>query len=278
MKKAGGRESARERGGGPGYRAGMVGRTLTRISETGGQDSDAGVANLSFLVDADPQLAAALTPDQRRVAREHVLVKVLDVPRGARWEPPALARSALALIVIEGALVREVTLGDQVAADVLGPGTLIPPGRTAATAVPASEGAIRWSALGWTRLAVVEHGSVPNPALRRVILEALLARAIRQCEAAAFWEATRARPRAEDRLLLVLAELARSCGRAVPEGIVVDLALTHALLGRLVGCHRATAAAALSQLDRAGLVRRRRPSGWLLSRAALATAQRLVGG
>jgi DNA-binding GntR family transcriptional regulator len=57
-----------------------------------------------------------------------------------------------------------------------------------------------------------------------------------------------------------------------PDGIVVDLPLTHELIGRLVGGRRPTVTLALAELAENGVLVRRDEGGWLLPRTAAATA------
>jgi hypothetical protein len=50
-----------------------------------------------------------------------------------------------------------------------------------------------------------------------------------------------------------------------PEGVVVPVALTHEMLGRLSGARRPTVSLALTELSATGAVQRLPEGGWLLS-------------
>ena len=62
--------------------------------------------------------------------------------------------------------------------------------------------------------------------------------------------------RLEDRLRLFVWELADRYGRVTPEGVRLEIGLTHELIGHLVGAHRPSVSVAISRLERDGLVRR----------------------
>ena len=72
-------------------------------------------------------------------------------------------------------------------------------------------------------------------------------------------------PRVDERLLAMLWLLAERWGRVGPDGVVVELALTHELLGRLIGARRPTVTMAVGQLIEAGHVRRRLDRGYVLA-------------
>ena len=58
--------------------------------------------------------------------------------------------------------------------------------------------------------------------------------------------------RLEDRLLLLFWQLADRYGRVGPEGVRLELRLTHELIGHLVGAYRPSVSAALTRLQQAG--------------------------
>jgi CRP/FNR family cyclic AMP-dependent transcriptional regulator len=70
--------------------------------------------------------------------------------------------------------------------------------------------------------------------------------------------------RLEDRLRLFFWQLADRYGRVGPDGVRLDVSLTHDLISHLVGAHRPSVSSALARLERAGHVRRL-DRGWLLT-------------
>ena len=70
--------------------------------------------------------------------------------------------------------------------------------------------------------------------------------------------------RVDLRVLALLWHLADRWGTVTPDGVVLPLRLTHALLGRLVGAQRPTVTLALAQLGGAGDVSRREDGAFVL--------------
>jgi CRP-like cAMP-binding protein len=61
--------------------------------------------------------------------------------------------------------------------------------------------------------------------------------------------------RLDDRIQLLFWQLADRYGRVGPEGVRLDLRLTHELIGHLVGAHRPSVSVALARLQDAGVLR-----------------------
>jgi CRP-like cAMP-binding protein len=76
-------------------------------------------------------------------------------------------------------------------------------------------------------------------------------------------------PRASARLLILFWLLAERWGRVGPDGVIVNLRLTHEVLAMLIGAHRPTVTIALQRLSRAGHLTRERADRWLLTNEAI---------
>jgi CRP-like cAMP-binding protein len=72
-------------------------------------------------------------------------------------------------------------------------------------------------------------------------------------------------PRVEDRIVALFADLAERFGRVTPDGIVIDLALTHQVIGDLVASRRPTVSLALQTLAADGVVKRLDGGRWHLA-------------
>ena len=94
----------------------------------------------------------------------------------------------------------------------------------------------------------------------------LISRAVRRSHSLAVLLAASSLLRVEDRLAVVLWHLADRWGRVTPEGVRLQLPLTHELLGELIGAQRATVTTALTQLSESGSVVRNPDGSWLLGR------------
>jgi CRP-like cAMP-binding protein len=71
-------------------------------------------------------------------------------------------------------------------------------------------------------------------------------------------------PKLDQRLQLVLWELADRYGHVHPDGVHIDLPLTHELIAHLAGAQRPSVSTSMSRLSDQGLVRRTQ-AGFLLT-------------
>ena len=217
------------------------------------------------LLNVDPDLARELDPRRAREAGQRLYARVVDVPRG-RWSPsPALLDGIkpIGLLIVEGVLVREATVGDHPSAELLGPGDLLRAweDRDAEVLLPRS---VRWSALTNARVAVIDHALAVRAAQWPEIFAALVERAARRAERLVVMQAIAHLTRVDDRLLALLWCLAERWGRVVPGGVVVSLRLPHRTLAGMVGARRPSVTTALGQLIARNEIERRPDGGWLL--------------
>ena len=106
------------------------------------------------------------------------------------------------------------------------------------------------------------------PGLHDVVRTQMTRQSRRQSRALAILQL----PRVEDRILAFFLELAERLGRVTPEGIAVDLPLTHALIGEAVGSRRPTVSLALTELATTGLLSRRAGGTWIVAPGRSAVA------
>src|SRR5436305_3061523 len=217
------------------------------------------------LLEAQPDLAEGLSPEDEADARRHVVAVLEDVPPGA-WDPRttyALDPAFMGLLLIEGTLSRDVELGGRRCSELLGPGDLLRPwdyDEAEASSVP-SESA--WTVLEPSRLAVLD-GRFARVACRYPELVAkLIGRTLRRSRWLSILLTISSMPRVDARVQALFWHLADRWGRVTLDGVVVPIRLTHELIGRLVGAHRPSVTTALSELTRSGRIARI-PEGWLL--------------
>src|SRR5256714_3911404 len=231
------------------------------------------------LLEAQPDLAEGLSPEDEADARRHVVAVLEDVPAGS-WEPTAdfaLDPAFIGLLVIDGTLSRDVELGGRRCSELLGPGDLLRPwdyDEGDANSVPTESA---WTVLEPARLAVLD-GRFARVACRYPELMAkLIGRTLRRSRWLSILLTISSMPRVDARVQALLWHLADRWGRVTLDGVVVPVRLTHEMIGRLVGAHRPSVTTALSQLGRSGRIARI-PPGWLLrgdppSAAAVAAPQ-----
>jgi CRP/FNR family transcriptional regulator, cyclic AMP receptor protein len=160
-------------------------------------------------------------------------------------------------------IAREVIVADHVSAELLGPGDLVRPWQDASKAdlLPVD---VLWSILSPSSFAVLDRrfaGELARwPEVTAALFERLSERSLRLGTTQAISQLTRV----DRRLKALLWHLAERWGRVSGDGVVVPLALTHRILGQLVGARRPTVSTALGELAERGELVRRVDGSWVL--------------
>jgi CRP/FNR family transcriptional regulator, cyclic AMP receptor protein len=211
------------------------------------------------LLDADPELRRSLNGNERAAASRMMLP--IHTIAAARSDIAALLAEAsvIGLFVVEGMLSQRLRIGDQLSLRLLGPGDLCVSGQ------PRSALPIRYGCIGTaaTKVALLDQKLLSGACRWPGITAGLLRRMAQQTEASAVHLAIAQLPRANDRLLAIMALLAGRWGQVTSDGTMIPLALTHASLGELIGSSRPTVTIALSHLARHGHLLKH-DHGWLL--------------
>jgi CRP/FNR family cyclic AMP-dependent transcriptional regulator len=217
------------------------------------------------LADIDPDLMRFLPAGRRATARRQLAVRVVTLARG-RWPIDDVTVNAthLGLLVVDGILGRELVADDVTSIELLGPGDLLRPWDESAPSelLPA---VVRWSALAPTRLAILDRHVAVRLAVYPEIHAALLERWAWRARRLAVLQTISHLNRVDRRLLTLLWHLAERWGRVTPDGVVVPLALSHSMLGQLVGARRPTVTTVLARLAREGAVIRDDAGAWVLT-------------
>ena len=219
------------------------------------------------LLEEDPDLGRCLDQTRAHEAGQRAKVRVVSVPSGA-WAPPEQTTQpgGMGLLVLDGVLLRRVSLAEHHSVDPVGAGDLIRPLEPRSdwsALVPAEVG---WHALRPARLAVLDSRFARRICDFPEVIDELVGRLSRRSAAQAVWFAIIRQLRLSARLHFVLWQLASRFGRVEPDGVVLSLALSHELLAQLVGAQRPSVSRALKELERAGVVNRRPDSSWWLAR------------
>jgi CRP/FNR family transcriptional regulator, cyclic AMP receptor protein len=219
-----------------------------------------------YLLEADPDLARGLDPRRVREVAQRLIARSLEIPRGT-WTPTRLGSGGsqpIGLLVLEGLLVREATVGDHPSAELLGPGDLLRAWEDRDETEVLLPRCIQWSALTTTRLAIIDHALAVRAAQWPEIFACFVERAARRAERLVVMQAIGNLTRVDDRLLAMLWCLAERWGRVVPGGVAVNLRLPHRTLAGMVGARRPSVTTALGQLIARGEIERRPDGGWIL--------------
>jgi CRP/FNR family cyclic AMP-dependent transcriptional regulator len=217
------------------------------------------------LVDVDPDLARFLPPARRRRARSDIPVRIITLPRGP-WAVDSMAVNEMhvGVLVVDGMLGRELLADDVASMELLGPGDLLRPWDESAPS-DLLEAAVRWSALAETRVAILDRHVAVRLAAYPEIHLALLERWAARSRRLGILQTIAQLNRVDRRVLALFWHLAEQWGRVTREGVVLPLALSHRMVGQLVGARRPTVSTALTSLIRSGQVARREDGTWVLT-------------
>jgi hypothetical protein len=223
------------------------------------------------LLDVDPDLAAGVPADDLEAARRRAVAAVVEVGP-PEWDPRAVSAMAepgwLGLFVIDGLMIRRVTVGKRAACELFGPSDLLRPWDADGEYEPLPIN-IDWLVLKTVRLAVLDEAFVLRTGPWPSINSGIVSRVVQRARYLSLTEAVMHLPRAHPRLLILFLLLAERWGKVGPDGVRVSLPLTHEVLGMLIGAQRPTVTIALQRLARAGLLTRERTDCWLLTNAAI---------
>ena len=217
------------------------------------------------LLEEDPDLAGLLSGPRRADAERDLVVRVHRLGVGV-WDVSRLEGASadhVGLLLLEGVVAREVIVADHVSAELLGPGDLLRPWQPASKAglLPVD---VLWSVLSPSAFAVLDRrfaGELARwPEVTAALFDRLSERSLRLATTQAISQLTRV----DRRLKALLWHLAERWGRVSGDGVIVPLALTHRILGQLVGARRPTVSTALGELADRGELIRRLDGSWVL--------------
>jgi len=212
------------------------------------------------LLELEPDLAGMLTAEQRSVAAGFRL-PLATVTKDSDLTALIVGSRAFGALVLDGLLLQTIHIGTRPALRLIGPGALVPLNRAADWMPLARSRLLPTDCVGiallgrpflvaahrWPQVVVCLHGRMLEHSAR-------LATQLAICQL----------PRVQDRVLAMLGLLAESWGRVTPDGISLQLALTHETLAGLIGARRPSVSLALKDLaERNAVVRR--DNEWLIT-------------
>jgi CRP/FNR family transcriptional regulator, cyclic AMP receptor protein len=210
-----------------------------------------------------PEITALIPAGERQLAEQ-----VLDVPRlqvdGELGDTLTAMPTAFDFIVAEGVVLTQTSYAGRNSLELLGPGDVLAPPLTPSRQLE-SRATSSYQAHGQASLAVIE--SRFRTAARRwpQLSDVLHDRLARQTHRASMHLAILHIARADDRVLALFSDLAERFGQVTSDGIVIDVELTHDLIGQLIGSRRPTVSAALEQLSTTERLTRTSNDRWILN-------------
>src|SRR6185312_9500816 len=213
-----------------------------------------------------PELLEGVPAKERPVAARALVARLLS---GRDEELGDVMRQrapgALDFLIVEGVVLKQTVLDGRAALELLGPGDVLAPHLSAARKLD-SRAVSRYLAHGSVSLAALEGGFRKAARVWPGIADFLLDRLRRETDRASMHVAMLHQPRVEDRLIVLFSDLAERFGCVAQDGVLIDLPMTHEVIGGLVASRRPTVSLALNQLASGGLLKRLADNRWLLAR------------
>jgi CRP/FNR family cyclic AMP-dependent transcriptional regulator len=211
-----------------------------------------------------PEILASVQAEDRPLAERMLMLPLAS----ARDEDLADAIStqtpgAFGFLIVDGVVLKETSLAHRSALELLGAGDVLAPPLTASYQLE-SRAVSRYVAHGRVSLAAIEAHFRKARDRWPGIGDFLHDRLARQTHRASMHLAMLHQPRIEDRLIALFADLAERFGHVTGEGILIDLPLTHDLIGGLVASRRPTVTLALHKLASEGMLERLEDNRWKL--------------
>jgi CRP-like cAMP-binding protein len=208
------------------------------------------------VLDEDADLAELVPPSLAQNARQSSVAAIVQIDTG-QWDARVdsdRAREGFGLLALDGVLVRRVGYGGRFGAELLAAGDLLRPWEFDGDETIGFE--TTWRVLSPTRLAVLDHGWTERMGRYPAIGPALAGRAMARARRLATMMAIAQQPRLDERLWMLFWELADRHGRVRPDGVFVDLPLTHEVLSHLAAARRPSVSGALTKLADQGRLER----------------------
>lgn len=209
-----------------------------------------------------PEITALIPAADQQLAH-----RALHVPKlrgaGELGDVLTTAPTAFDFIIAEGVVLKQTYFAGRTSMELLGPGDVLGPPLTPSRQRE-SRATSSYRAHSEVTLAVISERF--RAAARRwpQLSDVLHDRLGRQIHRASMQLAVLHIPRAEDRVLALFSDLAERFGRVTGDGIVIDIDLTHELIGLLIGSRRPTVSIALEELSRTGALTRNGDGRWIL--------------
>jgi len=217
------------------------------------------------VLEADPELGLRVPPSRIYEAKRRLTAPLRVMSAGFCEVPDDEDTDAMHLgyLVLDGLLARDVVLAGHASTELLGEGDVVQ------SLTPPREDSLIHYHVYWHVLTPLRLAALDGEFARMVVhwpqvIGAILERTHRRNQQMAIHHALLQLSPVETRLLVLFWHLAERWGRVTPDGVLLPVALTHQLLGQLVGCQRASITTALKSVVQSGLVEKRMDGTWLL--------------
>lgn len=218
-----------------------------------------------YVLDHDAGLRSVLGEPDRARCRQHAVAAIGEVPIGP-WDPHTQPASDgdLGLLVLDGLVIRDVTVAEARCGELIGPGAILRPWDETGDIAPMRHH-VEWQVVEPLRYAVLDQHFLRVVAHWPPLISALVARTNERAEDLSVMVSIHSLKRVDVRLLAFFWHLADRYGKVTADGVVVPLPLTHRQLALLVGAQRPSVTSALGTLSERSLLRRDGDGNWLLA-------------
>jgi CRP-like cAMP-binding protein len=220
-----------------------------------------------------------LLPDADDAARLRLTAPLIRLRRG-RWTLPETLRERrsqwLGLLVVDGLMIRTVRVSELECCELLGPGDVIRPWDGVDDIAPLASGA-SWRVVEDASVVLLDEAFTRMACQWPELMSQLMDRALRRSRSLAVQLAISQARRADVRVMALFWHLADRWGRVTPDGVLVELDLTHSLLSRLTCLRRPTVSVTLKELRETRQLIALSRSSWLLHGARPSDRQRAIG-
>jgi CRP/FNR family cyclic AMP-dependent transcriptional regulator len=194
---------------------------------------------------------------------ERLVARVRHIPRGL-FDATAILEDpddSFGLLVLNGLIAVDLDVGRAQVSWLVGADDLLRPWDMGEIALTRRSS---WRALTNTHVALLDGEFSRRAGSSPAIARALVGRATQTSHWLLAKSLILSSSVVEDRLLMMFALLAERWGKVRPEGVRLELPLTHDLLARMSGARRPSVTTALRSLREAGLVECLRRGCWVL--------------
>ena len=215
------------------------------------------------VLEADPDLGGGIDPVEWPLAVAASLAPMFEFNRGLWRFAPRPDPGAFGALLLEGLIVIRINAHTRGHIELLGPGDVIGPwvGSGQELTLPSVPTA---SVVSKSRVALLDRQFAIRTARWPEIHAALIQRLIIRTRRLSLQSAINALARIEERLEVTLWELAYRFGRVTPDGIMLDLPLTHSQVAEMVAAQRPSVSTAFTRLQDHGRLVHAARHRWLL--------------
>jgi CRP/FNR family transcriptional regulator, cyclic AMP receptor protein len=205
------------------------------------------------VLEEDPDLGAGIERTEWQAAVAMAVAPEFGFERGPwRFFPPP-EPGGFGGLILEGMILIRIDAGTRSHIEMLGQGDVISPWVGTGTDLSAPS-VVTASVVSPARVALLDRRFALRTARWPEIHAGLIARCIERSRRLSLQSAINALPRIEERVEVTLWSLAYRFGRVTPDGIVVELPISHSQLADIVAAQRPSVSTAVVRLEDHGRI------------------------